>query len=161
VERGGNLSQLSTLDSKRKERQRMAATTTDRDSRRSDGMLKSMKMAAVSIPKGVLACINTSGYVTNGADTANYLFAGVSYEAADNSAGSAGDREIRVEKKGEHTFVFGAGNAAQTSIGKECCITDNQTVDDAATTTNDVKCGVIAEVISATLVRVRIDNYAK
>ena len=139
----------------------MAATTTDRDSKRSDGKLKSLKMAAVKMPKGVLACINTSGYVTNGADTASFLFAGVSYEDVDNSAGSAGDKEIRIEKSGEHLFAFGAGNAAQTSIGKEVCITDNQTVDDAATTTNDVKCGVIAEVISAALVRVRIDNYAK
>ena len=139
----------------------MAATTTDRDSKRSDGKLKSLKMAAVKMPKGVLACINTSGYVTNGADTASFLFAGVSYEDVDNSAGSAGNMEIRIEKTGEHLFVFGAGNAAQTSIGKEVCITDNQTVDDAATTTNDVKCGVIAEVISAGLIRVRIDNYTK
>ena len=139
----------------------MAATTTDRDSKRSDGKLKSLKMAAVKMPKGVLACINTSGYVTNGADTASFLFAGVSYEDVDNSAGSAGNMEIRIEKTGEHLFVFGAGNAAQTSIGKEVCVTDNQTVDDAATTTNDIKCGVIAEVISAGLVRVRIDNYTK
>jgi hypothetical protein len=139
----------------------MAATTTDRDSKRSDGKLKSIKMAAVKMPKGVLACINTSGYVTNGADTASFLFAGVSYEAVDNSAGSAGDKEIRIEKTWEHTFAFGAGNAAQTSVGKEVCITDNQTVDDAATTTNDVKCGTIAEVISGSLVRVRIDNYTK
>lgn len=139
----------------------MAATTTDRETKRSDGKLKSLKMSNVKIPKGVLTCINTSGYVVNGADTANYLFAGVSYEQVDNSAGSAGDKEIRIEKAGEHTFVFGAGNAAQASIGKEVCITDNQTVDDAATTTNDIKCGVIAEVISAALVRVRIDNYAR
>ncbi len=139
----------------------MAATTTDRDSKRSDGKLKSMKMSNVKIPKGVLACINTSGYVTNGADTASFLFAGVSYECVDNSAGSAGDKEIRIDKTGEHTFAFGAGNASQASVGKEVCITDNQTVDDAATTTNDAKCGVIAEVISASQVRVRIDNYTK
>jgi len=139
----------------------MAATTTDRDSKRGDGKLKSMKMSNVKIPKGVLTCINTSGYVTNGADTANYLFAGVSYECVDNSAGSAGDKEIRIEKTGEHMFAFGAGNASQASVGKEVCITDNQTVDDAATTTNDVKCGVIAEVISATQVRVRIDSYTR
>lgn len=139
----------------------MAATTIDRDSKKSDGKLKSLKMAAVKIPKGVLACINTTGYVTNGADTASFLFAGVSYEQVDNSAGAAGDKEIRIEKNGEHLFAYGAGNATQASVSKEICITDNQTVDDAATTTNDIKCGVIAEVISATQVRVRIDNYAK
>ena len=58
----------------------MTATTTDRDTKRSDGKLKAIKLAAVKVPKGVLVCINTSGYATNGADTANYLFAGVSYE---------------------------------------------------------------------------------
>ena len=139
----------------------MTATTTDRESKRSDGKLKSMKISNVKIPKGVLVCVNTSGYVTSGSDTASYLFAGVSYEQVDNSAGAAGDKEIRVEKTGEHTFAFGAGNASQASVGKEVCITDNQTVDDAATTTNDIKCGVIAEVLSASLVRVRIDNYAR
>lgn len=139
----------------------MTATTTDRESKRSDGKLKSLKISNVKIPKGVLACVNTSGYVTNGSDTASYLFAGVSYEQVDNSAGSAGDKEIRVEKTGEHTFAFGAGNATQASVGKEVCITDNQTVDDAATTTNDIKCGAITEVLSASLVRVRIDNYAR
>ncbi|MHB1001898.1 MAG: hypothetical protein ACYC27_21875 [Armatimonadota bacterium] len=140
----------------------MTATTQDRDSKRSDGKLKSIKMAAVKIPKGVLTCINTAGYVTNGADTANFLFAGVSYEQVDNSAGSAGDKEIRIEKTGEHTFVYYGGDAGQSIIGKEVYIVDNQTVDeDAQVTTNDVKCGVIAEVVSAGLVRVRIDNYTR
>lgn len=140
----------------------MTATTTDRDTRRSDGKLKSMKMTNVKIPKGVLTCINTSGYVTNGADTASFLFAGVSYEMVDNSAGAAGAREIRIEKTGEHTFAYNGGDAAQAVVGKECHIVDNQTVDDdALATTNDVKCGVIAEVISASQVRVRIDGYPR
>ncbi len=140
----------------------MAATTTDRDTKRSDGKLKSMKMSNVKIPKGVLACINTSGHVTNGADTASFLFAGVSYEMVDNSAGSAGAKEIRIEKTGEHTFAYNGGDAAQAVVGKEVYIVDNQTVDDDATaTTNDVKCGVIAEIVSATQVRIRIDGYAR
>lgn len=140
----------------------MTASTTDRDTRRSDGNLKSLKMAAVKIPKGVLVCINSSGYATNGADTANYLFAGVSYEQADNSAGTAGGMDIRVEKTGEHTFVYNGGNAAQSLMGREVYIVDNQTVDDdLLEVTNDIKCGVITEVLSPTQVRVKIDNYAR
>lgn len=140
----------------------MAATTTDRDTKRSDGKLKSMKMTNVKIPKGVLTCINTSGHVTNGADTASFLFAGVSYEQIDNSAGSAGAKEIRIEKTGEHLFAYNGGDAAQAVVGKECYIVDNQTVDDDATaTTNDIKCGVISEIVSAAQVRIRIDNYAR
>ena len=140
----------------------MTATATDRDTKRSDGKLKSVKISNVKVPKGVLTCINTSGHVTNGADTASFLFAGVSYEMVDNSAGSAGAKEIRVEKTGEHTFAYNGGDAAQAVVGKECYIVDNQTVDDdALATTNDIKCGVIAEIISATQVRVRIDGYAR
>lgn len=139
----------------------MTATTQDRDSRRSDGVLKAIKMAAVKVPKGVLACINTSGYVTNAADTASFIFAGVSYEQVDNSAGSAGDREIRVQKNGEHTFYYNGGDASQAIVGKEVYIVDNQTVDDdPLVTTNDVKCGVISEIASAGTVRIRIDGFA-
>lgn len=140
----------------------MTATTLDRDSRRSDGILKAIKMAAVKIPKGVLTCINTSGFVTNGADTVSFLFAGVSYEQVDNSAGAAGDKEIRIAKNGEHTFYYSGGDATQALLGKEVYIVDNQTVDeDALVTTNDIKCGVISEVLSAGTVRVRIDNYTR
>jgi len=140
----------------------MTATTADRETNRSEGRLKAMKMAAVKIPKGVLVCINTSGYVTNGADTANYLFAGVSYEQVDNSAGSAGAREIRIEKTGEHTFVYNGSDASQAVVGKEVFIVDNQTVDDdPLATTNDIKCGVITEVLAPSQVRVRIDGYAR
>jgi len=140
----------------------MTATTTDRDTKRSDGKLKALKMSNVKIPKGVLVCINTSGYATNGSDTANYLFAGVSYEQVDNSSGSAGDKEIRVEKTGEHLFQYNGSDASQTVLGKEVYIVDNQTVDDDATaTTNDIKCGTIAEVVSGSQVRIRIDGYAR
>lgn len=140
----------------------MTATTTDRDTKRSEGKLKAMKMAAVKIPKGVLVCINSSGHVTNGADSSGLLFAGVSYEQVDNSGGAAGDKQIRVEKTGEHTFVYNGGDASQSIVGRECYIVDNQTVDeDALEVINDIKCGVITEVVGTGQVRVRIDNYAR
>ena len=140
----------------------MTATTTDRDTKRSDGKLKALKLAAVKVPKGVLVCIDASGYATNGADTANYLFAGASYEQVDNSGGSAGDEAIRVEKTGEHLFAYNGSDASQAIVGKEVYIVDNQTVDDdAAAVTNDIKCGTVAEVVSGSEVRIRIDNHTK
>jgi hypothetical protein len=140
----------------------MTATTADRDTSRSDGRLKAVKTAAVKIPKGVLVCINSSGYATNGADSAGLVFAGVSYEQVDNSSGVAGDKEIRIEKTGEHTFFYGGGNASQSLVGRECYIVDNQTVDeDAMEVVHDIKCGVITEVLNVNQVRVRIDNYAR
>ncbi|HOP81046.1 MAG TPA: hypothetical protein PLZ21_10825, partial [Armatimonadota bacterium] len=78
----------------------MTATTTARESKRKDGKLISLKMSNVKIPKGALVSINAAGYATNSSDTAGETFAGVAYETVDNSAGSAGDKEIRVETTG-------------------------------------------------------------
>lgn len=137
----------------------MTATTVARESKRKDGQLIAYEMAAVKIPKGALVNINAAGYATNASDAAGETFAGVAYETIDNSAGSAGDKEIRVETTGTFEFVDGGGNGAQTDIGVEFNIVDNQTVTDAATT-NSIKAGVCVESISASAVRVRIDKYA-
>lgn len=138
----------------------MADTIIDRDARRSDGKLKAVSMADEMIPKGVLVCIDTDGYAVNGSDAADLRFMGVSYERVDNSEGSPGDKEIRVEKTGEFSFEFNASAAVQSSVGKEVYIVDNQTVaTDALVTDNDIKCGIVSEVISPGLVRIRIDKY--
>jgi len=140
----------------------MAAATAARDAQRQDGLLKAHKMAAVKLFKGTLACHNATGYLAKGADTANFKFAGVTYETVDNSGGAAGALECRVFKTGEFEFVYNGGDAGQALLGLEVYVVDDQTVDeDAAVTTNDIKCGVISEVVSATKVRVRIDNYAR
>ena len=137
----------------------MTATTTARESKRKDGELIAYKMAAVKIPKGALVNINAAGYATNSTDASGETFAGVAYETVDNSAGSAGDKVIRVETRGTFEFVDGGGNGAQTDVGVEFKIVDNQTVTDAATT-NNLKCGVCVESVDATTTRVRIDRYA-
>jgi len=137
----------------------MTATTTAREARRKDGQIIAYPMAAVKIPKGALVNINTSGYATNSTDAASETFAGVAYETVDNSAGNAGDLSIRVETTGTFVFVDGGGNGAQTDVGVEFKISDNQTVTDSATT-NNIKAGIAVESISATSVRIRIDRYA-
>lgn len=137
----------------------MTATTTAREAKRKDGQLIAYPIAAVKIPKGALVSINAAGYATNATDAASETFAGVAYETVDNSAGSAGDLSIRVETTGTFVFVDGGGNGAQTDVGVEFKVVDNQTVTDAATT-NSLKCGIAVESISASLVRVRIDRYA-
>jgi hypothetical protein len=137
----------------------MTATTTARESKRKDGELIAYKMAAVKIPKGALVNINTSGFATNATDAAGETFAGVAYETIDNSAGSAGDKEIRVETMGTYVLVDGGGNGAQTDVGVEFKIVDNQTITDAATT-NNIKAGICVESVDANTVRIRIDRYA-
>ena len=137
----------------------MTATTTAREAKRKDGQIISYPMAAVKIPKGALVNINSSGYATNSTDAASETFAGVAYETVDNSAGNAGDLSIRVETTGTFVFVDSGGNGAQTDVGVEFKISDNQTVTDSATT-NNIKAGIAVESISATSVRIRIDRYA-
>ena len=137
----------------------MAATTTAREAKRKDGQLIAYPMADVKIPKGALVNIDAAGYATNAADSVDHTFAGVAYETVDNSAGSAGDLEIRVETSGTFVFVDGGGNGAQTDVGIEFHISDNQTVTDAATI-NDIVAGVAVESIDANTVRIRIDRYA-
>ncbi|MEN6521269.1 MAG: hypothetical protein ABFD46_08995 [Armatimonadota bacterium] len=137
----------------------MTATTTARESKRKDGELIAYKMAAVKIPKGALVNINAAGFATNASDTAGETFVGVAYETVDNSAGAAGDKEIRVETTGTFVFADGGSNGAQTDLGIEFKIVDNQTVTDAATT-NNIKAGVCVESVDTTNVRIRIDRYA-
>ncbi len=137
----------------------MTATTTAREAKRKDGEVIAYPIAAVKIPKGALVNINASGFATNAADAAGETFAGVAYETVDNSAGSPGDASIRVCTTGTFVFVDGGANGAQTDVGAEFHVVDNQTVTDAATT-NDLVCGVAVESISATSVRIRIDRYA-
>lgn len=137
----------------------MTATTTARESIRKDGEIIAYKMSNVKIPKGALVNINAAGFAVNASDAANDTFAGVAYETVDNSTGSAGDKEIRVETTGTFVFVDGGGNGAQTDLGIEFKIIDNQTITDAATT-NNIKAGVCVESIGLTAVRIRIDRFA-
>ena len=137
----------------------MTATTTAREAKRKDGEVICYPIAAVKIPKGALVNINAAGFATNATDAAGETFAGVAYETVDNSAGSAGDLEIRVQSTGTFVFVDSGGNGAQTDVGVAFKIVDNQTITDAATT-NNITAGVAVQSISATSVRVRIDRYA-
>jgi hypothetical protein len=126
----------------------MTATANARESKRKDGELISYKMAAVKIPKGAMVNISTSGFATNASDAAGETFAGIAYETVDNAAGSVGDKEIRVQTTGAFVFVDGGGNGAQTDVGVEFKIADNQTLTDASTGAN-IKAGICVESIDA------------
>jgi hypothetical protein len=137
----------------------MAAATAAREAQRTDGKLKSVPLAAAAkIYKGTLVAINASGYAVAAADTANYKLAGVAYETVDNTAGANGDKSLRVEKSGE--FEMNGSGLAQGDLGKEVYVTDDSTVQTAANT-NGMKAGAIVEFLSASKVRVRIDNYVR
>jgi hypothetical protein len=133
----------------------MANLTADREDQRQDGILVAVPLSNVKVFKGSLLTNNTSGYAVKGADTASFTLAGVAYEQVDNSAGSAGDKEVRVWRKGVFEFNF-SGTASQADVGKAVYVVDDNTVGLAATTTNDVLVGRIVQFVSASKVRVEL-----
>lgn len=137
----------------------MADLTAAREDNRQDDILRELKVGAVKLFKGSNVAINTSGYAVKGVDTASFKFAGVAFETIDNSAGAAGDLKIRVWTTGTFEMTFG-GTATQASVGAKVYLVDDNVVDLAGVTTNDVLVGVITEFVSATKVRVAITPNA-
>ncbi len=114
-----------------------------------------LKMAAVKIFEGALVEVTSAGYADNAGDDSGAVFAGVAQDTVDNSAGSAGDLDI-VVRQGGIVKLAAAFSAAAANVGDEVTLSDNQTVDLAANTTNDVTCGRIVEVVSSSVVRVAL-----
>lgn len=106
----------------------MTALSADRVTKTQDGTELAIPVAAsATIFKGSFVCFNSAGYAVAGVSTADYKFAGVAIEKADNSAGSAGDINVRVRPYG--VFIFAkTGTITQANGGDEVKISDDQTV---------------------------------
>lgn len=113
--------------------------------------------ASKTIYQGGLVSVLKSGAVTAYAqaagDTANTICKGVAMEKADNSSGSAGDINVKV---GYGEFEFTSAGLSASNEGSPVYVADDQTVKLKAATTNDVPCGIITKVISATSAKIRI-----
>lgn len=72
-----------------------------------------------------------------------------------DSSPCAGAKKIKIRRTGVFTFVY-AGTATIADVNTLVYVVDNQTVDVAGDTTNDVLVGRIVEFVSATKVRVDI-----
>lgn len=138
-----------------------AALTADIDVQRSEGRQKAyLVKASTTIYKGALVGVDANGYLVEMAHgTAGLIFVGVATEQVVQDASSA--YKCRVAKVGEYEYTHNAGGQAQANIGDTVCAFDGGSVDLAAATTNDYNVGDIVEVVSATKVRIRIDNYTK
>ncbi len=134
----------------------MGAVTTARDALRKDGELVSYKMGAEKIVKGVMVVLDATGYAVNLTDTSGVVFAGVAYETVDNSGGSPGDKDIRVETTG--TFEFTDSGGTQADVGALFYGSYNATVTNAGTSYN-IPVGRCVEHASSTSTRVRIDGF--
>lgn len=139
----------------------MAAITAavNRDRQDGDFQMIPLDASAGLVPKGAMVCNDASGYGVNGADTASYVFKGIAVESK-TGVTSDGLVSVKVQKTGVWKFAFGAGSLAVTDEGTAVFITDNNTVDVAGTTTNDIACGVIVKCVDADNALVLIDGYA-
>jgi len=132
----------------------MANLTAGRPDERQEGILNNEALAAVKVFKGSNLNYNSAGFVTKASDTSGEIFAGVALETTDNSAGAAGDKDVRLWKEG--IFEMNCASATQAWVGKDVYAVDDNLVALAATTTNDVKVGRVVAFVSATKVRVRV-----
>lgn len=134
----------------------MTAQAADRDPKYQAGDRKDFGVAAsVDVYVGAAVVFN-GGYVSPFTTTlALKVFAGVAVEAAANGSGSAGDLTAQVYRKGVFEFV-GSG-LAETDIGREVWLSDDQTV----TTTPQpyLPMGMIVDVPTATAPLVDITGY--
>jgi predicted RecA/RadA family phage recombinase len=108
----------------------MSALTADRDTPKRDGQEYSFPVAAsTKIYQGAIVALNSSGYATKGATATTLAAVGVAVERADNSAGSAGDINVKIRRG---VFKFGNSSStdaiANTEYGANCYIVDDQTV---------------------------------
>ena len=109
--------------------------------------------ASVVIFKGAIVMSNASGFLAPAAALLDAKMAGMAYEKADNSNGSAGDINCKLLREG--LFELSGSGFTQADVGKEVYASDDQTV---STTqgTNEVAVGKIAQVVSATKVYVDV-----
>jgi hypothetical protein len=98
---------------------------------------------------GSLVCVNAAGYALPGADTAGLIFQGIAVEQVDNSTGNAGDKTVVLRRRGLIKMTLGTA-ISQANVGDNVFLVDDESVDIAAQTTNDIFCGIIAGYIDST-----------
>jgi len=133
----------------------MANLTANKEVEEQHPRLMSMAMAGEKIFKGALCNINAAGFIAKSVAEAGAVFAGVAYEQVDNSAGSAGDLEIKILRHG--VFKLSGAGFAQTDVGQSVYASDDQTISKTQGT-NEVAVGKIVKFISAAVVYVEINK---
>jgi predicted RecA/RadA family phage recombinase len=127
----------------------MSALTRDRATSYREGIEVEFPVAATTkIYAGSMVCVNAAGYAAPAADTSGYRFVGVAMEQVDNSSGAAGAETVRLRRVG--VFEFDGASLTQAKVGNAMYAVDDQTFADAATTTNDIKVGVLVKYVSTT-----------
>lgn len=128
----------------------MTALTNDKKVDRMDGVDVPFPVKALkTIYAGALVATDATGYLLPGADTAGLIFQGLATQYKDNSAGDSGDETVIVRRRGLVKMTLDTA-ITQANVGDNVFLVDDQTVDVAANTDNDIFCGVIAGYIDST-----------
>jgi hypothetical protein len=111
---------------------------------------------SVHIYKGAYVVANAAGYAEPATNAADKVLLGVAVEECDNTlAGhSQGGKSVRVMRGGN--FPFTTADLVQADVGLKCYIEDDDTVNDAGTSTQGIIAGIVTEIVSATKVYVDI-----
>ncbi|MDO9639684.1 MAG: hypothetical protein Q7J44_14180 [Pseudotabrizicola sp.] len=123
----------------------MVALTKDRNTPQSAGDLREGPVAASQlIFAGSLVCRNAAGFLVKGVTALNLTGVGRAEHQMDNSAGGAGDVQLRY-RPGIFRFANSAAGELITiaDIGKACFVVDDQTVARTNGTGTRSKAGVI------------------
>lgn len=148
----------------------MTAITADRDTLRKEGDVVALPVqASERIYQGVPTFLDASDKMLQSNDGttialgAGDIFAGISYEGADNGSGADGAIKCRVWKKGNFLLKF-SDTLTQADVGKPVYVNDTSddsvvTVTSAASMALQAQIGVIEQFESATHAWVKIDNH--
>lgn len=121
----------------------MALSADAQISRKESGLQSFPVEAATQIYKGAFVCLNTSGYLVAGSDTAAYRFVGVAYE---NVLGTTqGALSCRVHTTG--VFLKPATSITQAMVGRMMYLVDDSTFDESQT---ECAVGVLVSFVSTT-----------
>ena len=109
----------------------------------------------------LIAVDSDDGYAYPCSDDSTHIFMGVNTVAqVDNSAGSAGDKDVIVARDGVYLMTFNTV-ISQAAVGLKAYCVDDNTVDLVGDTTSDVFVGVITQYVSATTAWVDITPATK
>jgi hypothetical protein len=141
----------------------MAALTTYRLNKTVAGASSRYRVgkvgAAVTIYKGAALCRNLTGYLVPAANTVGFKIVGIAQEDVDNSAGAAGDEEVKYLTGVSVRFKNDGTNAvAQANLYGHVWIQDDQTV--RGSPGNGVVAGIAESIESDGEVTVYVDPIA-
>jgi hypothetical protein len=131
------------------------AVTANQLITRQDGVKRSYPVnASTRIYQGTLVYLTATGYADDDSATGVNGFAGIAIEDVDNSAGSAGDKNVEVYADGDFELV-GAGSYTLSDIGQTIYGDDNYVISTSIGATS-VPIGVCVGLVSTTVLTVRI-----